>query len=407
MKNIRFRNLAQTVALMSVVTLCIGNLAAHEVVWFENPVGLKPTNAMVLHYGLDECGYRDYSEIGIVPSFFEPCIVEVNVNAPTSPAISVHFVHGINTANQVWIEVDVEGLGPETVNTTVTGAWRATGLPLNNFCDATNWNYFSVPVVVKRSAFWSISRIADLRMIQIDTHGVLSGLRSSSTVNRRWLNVGMGTSFTLKAEFDAQFFKGTTKLGGALNGTITDPMGHPQIGLSLGLLYGGSSTTTDYSGYFSFPSLLRGWNMINIKKPITFIDPSTGFNRTENVGLNVVLPATNSPTIPKTMLTVDMNAGSVPGTNTSYCTPWSAIGTGTLDGMQRPVYFAGGAFLPQSGAADCNSPQVTVTPPGGTNFTITAGEDLNQNSGRSPASGVWTVTTTVGGKTNSSSVTVP
>ncbi|HKI70567.1 MAG TPA: hypothetical protein VKA67_13335 [Verrucomicrobiae bacterium] len=407
MKNILFRNLAQTFALVFVVTLCVGDLEAHEVVWFENPFGIKPTNAMVLYYGPDECGNPDYGEIGIVPSVFEPCTVVVNVDQPSSPTISVHFEQGVNTANQVWIEVDVEGLGPATVNTVITGEWHATGLPANNYCDAISPNYFSVPVVVKRSPFWIISRIVALRMIKIDTGGVLSGLRSSSTLNGRWLNVGMGTSFTLKAENNAQFFKGTTKLGGALNGTITDPMGNSQIGLSLGLLYGGSSATTDYNGYFILPSLPRGWNMLKIEKPITFTDPSTGSNRTENVGVNVVLPATNSLSIPEAKLTVDMDAGSEPGTNICDCTPWSAIGTGTLDGAQRPVYYAGGAFPPQSGAADCDPPQVTVTPPGGAAFTITAGDNLHQNSGRNPASGIWTVTTTICGTSKSCSVTVP
>ena len=89
------------------------------------------------------------------------------------------------------------------------------------------------------------------------------------------------------------------------------------------------------------------------------------------------------------------------------CTPWCAIGFGSLPGGQTPVYYAGGANPPKNGTADCDQPQVTVTPPSGTTYSITPGSSRHQNSGPNPASGTWTVTTTVCGQSKSCTVTVP
>jgi hypothetical protein len=59
------------------------------------------------------------------------------------------------------------------------------------------------------------------------------------------------------------------------------------------------------------------------------------------------------------------------------------------------------------GPADCGQPKVTVTPPVGAPFSIAVGTSLHQNSGANPASGTWTVTTTVCGRSKSCMVTVP
>ena len=89
------------------------------------------------------------------------------------------------------------------------------------------------------------------------------------------------------------------------------------------------------------------------------------------------------------------------------CTPWCAIGFGSLDGGQTPVYYAGGANAPKNDTSNCDVPQVTVTTPSGTTYPIRPGSSRHQNSGANPASGNWTVTTTVCGQSKSCTVTVP
>jgi hypothetical protein len=406
MKTQIVKKVTRSVASVFAAAFSLGELEAHDVVWWENMDGLHPANSMELYFGRDWCGYKDSGSIGIVPSVNEPCIVTVNITSVSSPAISAHFRHDSNTGNAVWIEVDVEGLGPATVNATVSGEWHATGDPNPTECDATSPNPFTVPVVIKTPIQWAIMRSLQPGKIDIDTGGVQSGLRWANTlINPSWVNVGIGTKFTLPTSMNSQFFKGTKSLGGAFSGSLSDPLGNPLSGLSVGLPYGGASTTTDFNGGYFIPWLPRGLNLISIGKAITFTDPSTSSNRTENVAVNVIVPATNTMAVAQ--LKVDMVVDATPKTNACNCTPWCAIGTGNLNGTQTPVYFSGGAFPPQSGPADCDQPQVTVTPPGAAAYTITAGTDLHQNSGANPASGTWTVTTTVCGRSKSCTVTVP
>jgi hypothetical protein len=75
-----------------------------------------------------------------------------------------------------------------------------------------------------------------------------------------------------------------------------------------------------------------------------------------------------------------------------------------MDGVQTPIYFSGGANGPEDAPANCGPVQVTVTPPNGNPFSIKAGSGKHQNSGRNPAPGVWTVTTTVCGQSKSCSI---
>jgi hypothetical protein len=124
---------------------------------------------------------------------------------------------------------------------------------------------------------------------------------------------------------------------------------------------------------------------------------------TSSASLNVVVPATNNTAV---ALKVAMDAGG-PVTNACNCTPWCAIGFGSLPGGQTPVYYAGGANPPKNGPANCGQTEVTVTTPSGATFPIAAGSSHHQNSGPNPASGTWKVTTTVCGQSKSCSVTVP
>jgi len=204
----------------------------------------------------------------------------------------------------------------------------------------------------------------------------------------------------------AQFFKGTHRLGSAFGGLIMDCSGSPQAGFNVGLMYGGLNSTTLSDGSFSFYGLPRGTNLIAVTKPFTFADPVTGSNRTETVGLNIEVPATNPTNIFYQMLQFKVAAvvAPVPACN---CTPWCAIGVGTLNGTETPVFYAGGALPPKSGPANCGPVQVTVTPPSGVAYPITAGSGKHQNSGPNPGTGTWTVTTVVCGQSKQASITVP
>lgn len=373
----------------------------------ENPYGFWPNIAMQLDFGLDECGYPESELIGVVPARGEACTVVVNLDPPTSSAISTSFSPA-NIANAVWIRVTANPFaGPARVDTVLTGEWHATGLPLNNQCDATNANYFSVPISIREPLSWTIARLQAMpQMFRIDTHGISWGLRASDSLSGPWYNVGLGSNFVIKADMNAQFYRMTRHLGSAVGGIITDGTGKAQSGISLDFPYGGLGTTTFTDGSFSLYGLPRGTNIIGLLKPITFTDPTTGSNRTEKVGLNIEVPASNPTNIFYKMLQFQVSIlwFPLPACN---CTPWCAIGTGTIEGGQTPVFYAGGAIPPNSGPADCGQVQVTVTPPNGPPFSITPGSARHQNSGPEPASGTWTVTTTVCGQSKQASITVP
>ena len=394
-------------SLLLMGLVATGALQAHDVIWWENPFGSFPSNPMELEFGLDDCGFPDYGEIGIVPSVGEPCTVVVNLDPPASSAIKTSFAGGISTANEVWIYVDVNPfMGVRDVNTTVTGEWHATGSPANAGCTATNPNPFSVPITVKTPILWKIFLSTMPGMVQIDTGGVLWGLRASSSLTGPWYNVGYGSNFNIMADQTTQYYKATHRFGSAFGGIIMDGSGAPQPGINLGLQYGGFNMTTFSDGSFSSYVLPRGTNLIALTKPITFVDPATGTNRTETVGLNIEVPASNPTNLLYAMLQfkVAMLLFALPACN---CTPWCAIGVGTLNSAQTPVFYGGGAIPPKSGPANCGAVQVTVTPPSGVTYSITSGSGKHQNSGPNPAAGTWTVTTTVCGQSKQASITVP
>lgn len=393
--------------LLLIGSVSFGTLQAHDVIWWENPWGGTPGNTMQLNFGLDDCGYPDYGEIGIVPSVGEPCTVVVNLDPTTSPVIKTSFAGGNNVGNSVWVYVDVSPFaGPGPVSTVVSGEWHATGLPANAGCTATNPNPFSVPITVTKPKPWRIWLGATPWTVQLDSGGTMFGLRSGDTLKGPWYNIGLGSTFTLPADQSAQFYKSTHRLGSAFGGLILDGLGMPQSGISLGLLYGGPSTLTLTDGSFSLYGLPRGTNVIAVSKAITFVDTSTGSNRTENVGVNIEVPAVNPTNILYQVLSlkVMMALFPLPACN---CTPWCALGFGTLNGAQTPIFYSGGALPPKSSPANCGLVQVTVTPPSGVAYPIVAGSSKHQNSGPNPANGTWTVTTTVCGQSKSASISFP
>ena len=367
--------------------LAIGKIQAHDVVWWEDPDAPASSKGMDFYFPME-----DHDTFGVVPSSDELCTVVVNLNPPDSTLIAAQVLPP-NPGNEVDIFVRVlrEPVGASET-ATLTGEWHATGLPKDSGCTAVMPNLFTVPIVVKRSIpLWHVSPKAAGRLIDIDT-GLDCALRAAESPLGPWLTVGKGKAFTINSdETPFSLFTRLRRVGGLVSGTVSDPLGKALSGATLGLLYGGASTTTDASGGFSLPRLPWGLNLITISNWI-------------GASLNVVIPATNNTAV---NFKVAMEAQVTPPTNACNCTPWCAIGFGALPGGQTPVYFAGGANPPAVGPADCGKPSVTVTTPSGAKFPIIPGSSRHQNSGEEPEPGTWTVTTVVCGQTKSCSVTVP
>ncbi len=180
-------------------------------------------------------------------------------------------------------------------------------------------------------------------------------------------------------------------------------------GFSVGLQDGGLNSMTLFDGSFSFYSLPRGTNIIAVTKPVTFVDSSTGSNRTESVGVNIEVPATNPTNIFYQMLQFKADAGNCSNCQPANCRPWCAIGVGTLKWSPDACLFGMERFLPQNGPGRSGGQvQVTVTLPNGVAYPIhMPGSTKHQNSGGNPANGTWTVTTTVCGQSKQASITVP
>lgn len=359
----------------------VGELKAHDVVWWDDDSGV-----MDFYYPSEL-----YDYISVAPSTNEPCVVVVNLDPPSSTLIYAQALPP-NPDNVVNIQVVVMRPptgGGETAS--ISGEWHATGLPNPQDCNATKPNRFSVPVAVIGSPLlWHVMPAADKRSISIDA-GVNCALQTASSPAGPWLNVGQGQTFTINSEMPSGFIHRLRRLGGFVSGTVTDPSGKPLSGATLGLLYGGPTASTDPAGAFALPRLPWGMNLIAITNPI-------------GASLNVVVPATNNTAV---TFKVAMVAAAGPVTNACNCTPWCAIGFGSLPGGQTPVYYAGGANSPKDAPANCGQPQVTVTPPSGATYSIMPGSARHQNSGPDPASGTWTVTTVVCGQTKSCTITVP
>ena len=374
---------------------------AHLVEWEENPDGLQPGNPMIFKY-LDPCELDQYIEIN--PSSGEPCTVSVNLNPVTSDYITAKVLFP-NPYNWVDIKVSLVKFPTSTnpILTSISGTWQATGFPAGQGCDATNPQPFTVPIKISLSRFqWLISLAMDQQHVSLQT-GDNVGLRGAYNLAGPWYNVGKGSSFNIPISDEMYYFRNNKGLGGTLNGSLTDGGGTPLVGWKIDLLYGGLGMNSALDGSFTLPSLPWGNNLISLMKPFTFVDPNTGTNRTETAQVEVVVPATNA----FVGLQFHAEAQVFPPPPACNCAPWCALGYGSIDGANTPIYFSGGANPPKGVPPSCGTPQVVVTPPVGAPFPINPGTGKHQNSGPNPASGTWTVTTTVCGQSKSCTLTVP
>jgi 2,4-dienoyl-CoA reductase-like NADH-dependent reductase (Old Yellow Enzyme family) len=116
--------------------LLLVKLQAHDVVWWEDPDGFSPSNAMDFYYP-----WEVYDYIGVVPSTNEPCTVVVNLNPPSSTLISAQVLptnpanekFTLATGNQILAarEADVVAFGvPFLVNPDLPERFRRNA-PLN------------------------------------------------------------------------------------------------------------------------------------------------------------------------------------------------------------------------------------------------------------------------------------
>jgi len=358
------------------------------VIWWENIWGFFPEIPMFFYYPDD---FFDY--IGVVPEDEEPCTVTVYLDPLNSTLIKA-TVLSPNPENSVYIEVDLLRAPSNHLETaTISGYWIATGLPTGEFCDATNTNSFSVPITVSEETL-----SADKQEINLDA-GFNCTLQMSDSLTGPWWTVGVGQTFSAYNDAIVGFFRRSKELGGYVHGKVTDKSGKPLSNIALSLIYGGASAMTDTNGDFAFADRLhKGMKVYQATGPngaiLNFADEGVAEGGDTN------------DTTENYEVEMDGETNDVV-TNVCNCTPWCAIGFASSSAGQTPVYYSGGANPPKTGTPNCEEPEVTVTPPSGKSYKITAGTHERQNSGANPAAGTWTVTTVVCGITKTVSIDVP
>jgi len=380
------RNVVRIFFLLFAGLLLVGKLQAHDVVWWENQSGADTNNPMVFYYPQE--AYDD--DVGVDPEDYEPCLVDVYLDPPTSTLVDAAVLTDL-PANSVDILVLILRAPSNHLETaTITGYWEATGEPADEGCDG--YDEFSIPIVVSdQEPKWQINLVTG-ELIDLNT-GYPCALQYSDCPTGPWEIWGIGQKFRVPPEMTEGYFQRSKQTGGFVNGMITDPFGNPIPGIGLDLLYGGSPATFDSLGNFSFASRQpKGMNVYKITNPI-------------GASLSVAAKVTNNTVVNYVVAMAAVT--NPPPTNVCNCTPWCAIGYGTLPGGLTPVYYSGGANSPKSGAVGCDQPKVSVTPPSGKSFPIKSGSNRRQNSGPNPAAGTWTVTATVCGQIKTATVTVP
>lgn len=366
----------------------VGNLKAHNVVWWENPSGYAASNPMVFYYP------NEFADRFIVaPLLNEACTVVVNLSASSYTLVSAAVVTP-NPGNRVDIRVLILRAPSNHLETaTISGEWHATSYPTPEFCTATNPNPFTVPITVSdQPPKWGAYATANAQMININT-GYNCALQYSDCLTGPWVNVGIGQAFLINnnMRMTGGFFQRSTQVGGFISGSVSDSWGNPLTGIGFGLPYGGPSVISD-GGMYQFTRMPLGVNVITLSNPVVNASLSVEVDNTNNVVEDWV---------------TDMEGETNADTNVCNCTPWCAIGFGTGSLGQTPVYYSGGANSPKGVPATCDMPTVTITPPSGKPYAITPGTRRRQSSGPDPASGDWTVTVTVCGQSKSATVTVP
>ncbi len=382
------RNVKRLVLLLMAGLLGVGELKAHVITWAGNPwPGATPSVPLTIYFpnGQPET-------IGVVPESGELCTVVVE-NVKVSDPTLISAVVLVSPANSVYIRVVSLRVPTNHLETaTVTADWYATGFPLNGGCTAVTPNPFTVPIQISdQEPKFQIS-IDNAKWINFNT-GFKAALQSSSCLTGPWINMGFGQMFSVYNDMrpGGQFYQRSTMPAGPVTGTISDPSGNPLQGVQFDLYYGGAPATTDTSGYYSLNWLPYGMNVITISNPVV------------NASLNVEV---NDSNYVNEDWVVDLEVEDE-DTNVCDCTPWCAIGYGSLNGGVTPVYYSGGASQPKGSGNTCDEPVVTVMPPSGPSITIRAGTRGRQNSGPNPTPGTWTVTAVVCGKTKTATVDVP
>lgn len=379
-------------------------LRAHEVVWWDNLYTGDPSIPLV--FALNDEDIKDLivdepvvDYVGVVPTYLEPCTVQVNLDPVNSEYISA-TVLAPNPA--VWVDIAVRVLRVpppgQTIKTKISGEWHATK---ESGCTAVEPNRFEVPIVIAVELPWVFGWSAmRAGFLQLQTPSKVA-LQCGPTVNGPWWNIGVGNNFELEPEGQYKFFRGIQKQGGDVVASFTDSMGVPLNGLTLGLPLGGPAGTTSLSGGVTLQGLPYGLNMLQLLKSFTYPDPVSQEPRTDKVGLE--LDAATPGAHGTLNMKVEVQVFPLPNCN---CTPWCALGFGAYNGEPTPLYFAGGANAPKGGTPDCGVPEVTVTGPDGKSFPIAAGTGKHQST-PNPAPGLWTVTTKVCGQTKSCSLRIP
>ncbi len=391
--------------VLSAVSLAAGKLHAHEVLWWENPTGFTPNKEMSILYepsfipNLPDPDDEEY--IDVLPTFFEPCTVEVNIDEPTSDLIDFEVIGpnpDIGVEIAVWAHRAPKG-GLE--KTTLSGEWHATGFPAGSDCTSVFPNRFTVPIRVElpiEYARWLWSFVGGTLVLDAGTR---VGLQESGSLGGPWYNVGIGQKFMLDADDGERFYRATRWIGGPLTGQFMDNQGKPLKGLTIDLLHGGAGTTTDANGLYKLGGLPNGLNVLKVSYPVTLMDPG-GAMRTEKLNLNLELPISRIPL--NAMFQLDYQIGAGPSAGCG-CTPWSAAGVGTLNGKRSPVFYGAGIFIPAGSPPQCGSTEYRLTDPMGSH-TLQTGEYLHLNSGPNPTAGTWRVDSSVCGGMRTSSAWV-
>jgi hypothetical protein len=394
-RRIIMRNVKRIVLLLIAVLLVVGELKAHDITWWGNPwPGLTPNVPMIVYVPNGQLGNQI---IGVVPEDYETCTVVVENVTVSDPTLISAVILAPNPANAVQILVLSRRSPKNHLETaTVTADWYATGLPADGGCTSVTPTTFTVPIQVSDQEPKGLISLVNPTWININM-GRYVALQSSDCLTGPWEILGLGQMFSVYNDMrmGTRFYQGSTMPGGTVDIYFTDPFGNPFPGLFVGLDNGGASATSDSTGYANLPWLPQGPNVLLVSNLILS-------------SLHFVLPHTNNTAVNFVVaMAAVTNAATNVVTNVCNCTPWCAIGYGTLASGQTPVYYSGGANQPPGGSSTCGTPTVTVTPPSGPAFTIHPGTRGHQSSGPNPASGTWTVTAVVCGLTKTASVDVP